>query len=161
MFNREYMDRDGAYLLKEEPKSYLDKFSQSLVKQDYEERPWYMASVYTKHPEGLERAYEDACKMTIMLEENDIFTFSPIVHSHGPAKYAHDEKNALSHDFWLTIDFKYVKLSRGLLVVKMTNWEQSFGIAKEIEFAKAIKKPIIYTNFMEIPREFLDERYTT
>jgi len=95
----------------------------------------------------------------MFLEENGVFTFSPIAHSHGMSLFASD-KNKLSHDFWLTIDFKYIKLSRGLIVCKIKGWENSFGIAKEIEFAKSIHKSILYTEFMELPKEFLEWRYT-
>jgi hypothetical protein len=80
--------------------------------------------------------------MAMFLEENEAFVFSPIAHSHGMSLYA-SNKNKFSHDFWLTIDFKYIKLSRGLIVCKMKGWEDSFGISKEIEFAKTLQKPII------------------
>ena len=154
---KDYIDNDGRYQLEAKEKPYLEKLSHNLAIQTFEERPWYLATPYTK--ENHEEAYQAACRMAMFLEENDIFTFSPISHSHGMSEYA-SKQNKTSHDFWLTIDFKYIKLSRGLLVCKMKGWDNSFGIAKEIEFAKTLQKPILYTEYMELPKEFLEWRYT-
>ncbi len=152
---KDYIDNDGRYQIEEKP--YLEKLQDTLVNQTFEERPFYLATPYTK--ENHQEAYQAACRMAMFLEENEVFTFSPIAHSHGMSEYA-SHYNKTSHDFWLTIDFKFIKLSRGLLVCKMKGWDNSFGIAKEIEFAETLKKPIIYTEYMELPKEFLEWRYT-
>lgn len=131
---------------------HADPYEQGKLEDTYvDERPYYLATVYSKHPEGLEAAYQDACKMTMFMQENGWHVFCPIVHSHGPSSYITNKDLKNSHEFWLDIDFRFVRQSKGLIICMMTNWKNSYGIGKEIELAKEIGKPIIYTNFMELP----------
>ena len=115
------------------------------------EKFYYLASPYSKYPRGLETAYHDACKIPMFLQENGLHIFSHIVHSHGPSYYAEDPNNKTSHDFWLTIDFKWVKLSRGLIVCMLESWKESYGISKEIELANSLGKPVYYTEYLKMP----------
>ena len=122
-----------------------------VITGEKEERPYYLATPYTKYPLGLEEAYQAASEMTMFLKENGVFVYCPIAQNNGPALYAPKEIK-LSHDFWLTDDFKFVKISRGLIVCKMLGWSESFGIGEEIKLATKLGLPIIYTNFMEMPK---------
>ena len=112
-----------------------------------EDRFWYLCTSYSKYPKGMEQAYLDACAHQAELMKAGIFVYCPISHNHEAGKII----NNLSHDFWLPIDFKFVRLSRGLLVSKMENWENSYGIGEEIKLATRLEKPIIYLDFMEVP----------
>lgn len=116
-------------------------------------RAWYLCTPYSKYEAGREQAYLDAAKMTMYLQENSIHLYCPIVHSHTPNKFVSNTKLNNNHDFWLTIDKKFVKHSRGLIVCKMQGWNESKGISIEIDYAKELGLPILYTNFMEIPKE--------
>lgn len=116
---------------------------------------WYLCTPYSKFPGGLEEAYKMAAEMLMFLERSGHFVFCPIVHSHTAAKYAPD---LWSHDFWLPVDFKFVKISRGLIVDKMLGWEDSYGITEEIKYANMLELPILYTNHMEMPEELQSVR---
>lgn len=122
----------------------------SKVSVDKEERFWYLCTPYSKYPEGLEVAYHKASEMLMYLEENGLFVYCPIVHSHTPAKYG-SEGLAFNHAFWLNVDFKFIRISKGLIITKMEGWDKSYGIGEEIKYAEKLNLPIHYTNFMEVP----------
>lgn len=115
------------------------------------ERFWYLCTPYTNYPKGPDQAYQDACKMTAFLSENGLFVFSPIVHSYPLHTYQNKDLQ-FDYDFWLTIDFKFIKMSKGLIVCTMDGWKESYGIQKEIKLVQnELQKPIIYTEFMKLP----------
>lgn len=121
---------------------------------DNSEKFWYLCTPYSKYPGGLEVAYKKASEMLMYLEENNFFCYCPIVHSHTPAKYG-SEGLSFNHAFWLNIDFKFIRISKGLIITKMEGWDKSYGIGEEIKYAKALGLPIYYTNFMSIPEELI------
>lgn len=112
---------------------------------------YYLATVYSKHEKGLEQGYLDACEMMAFMMNAGFHVYTPIAHNHTAARWI----NRLDHEYWLPIDFKFLSLSRGLIVCQMTNWEKSFGIAEEIKFAKELNLPVYYTPFLEIPKELV------
>jgi len=93
----------------------------------------YLASPYSKFPGGREEAFNTICKKAAQLMEQGHLIFCPIAHSHpiediGMTKI-HDG------DFWLKQDFAVLAACKELWVYKMPSWEDSYGVAKEIEFA--------------------------
>lgn len=69
--------------------------------------------------------------------------FCPIAHSHPIA--VHGAVDAFDHDIWRPADRPMMNAAVGLIVVRMESWEQSRGIAMEIEAFRAAGKPIVYT----------------
>lgn len=110
---------------------------------------WYMATIYTNYPGGLDKAHEDACKMMALCLENGIYVFAPIPHTHTASKLMN--LDLFNHDFWMQLDYCMLTPAVGLIVVKMDNWERSKGISLEIDYMTKLGKPIVYTNFMEVP----------
>lgn len=172
---KEYIDNDGApkdsesysyaqYL--EDRRIVEEKYFRSmgvsknntpeehnLVNEDEEiiqEPYWYLATVYTSYPKGLEHAYLDACKMEALCLENGIYVFCPIAHTHTASKNM--DLNKYTHDFWMKFDYALLYPAKGLIVTMMDNWKNSKGINLEINYMKKLGKPIIYTNFMEVPK---------
>lgn len=145
------------------------KANRPVAKPDHINRKdsfWYLCTPYSKYlskevEEGvfskewaLTEAYEMASEMLMYLEQKGLFVYCPIVHSHTPAKYG-DKDLAFNHDFWLNVDFKFIYMSRGLIITKMKGWDKSYGIGKEIEYAGKLELPVYYTNFIEFPQELL------
>src|ERR1700733_5959030 len=91
----------------------------------------YLATPYSKYPDGIEAAYRDACALSARLLHLGIKVFSPIAHSHGIA--VHGKIDPLDHNIWLPFDESVMQASHALLVAKMRSWELSYGIDKEIE----------------------------
>jgi hypothetical protein len=104
----------------------------------------YLATVYTKHPHGIEAAYVDACSIAGKLAKNKIPVFSPIAHTHHIAIYG--GLDPLDHDIWIPFDTPMMAVSAALLVAKMENWWNSYGIGEEIKYFNTNEKPIFYLN---------------
>jgi hypothetical protein len=103
---------------------------------------WYTATPYSKWPAGIEDAYRMACRETARLLKAGINAYSPIAHTHGVAM--HGGIDPLSHEIWLAADRPLMDAACGLIVVRATGWEDSYGIGEEIKVFKAAGKPILY-----------------
>lgn len=103
--------------------------------------PWYLATPYTKYPDGLGAAHHLACWQTSLLVRAGVSVFSPIAHSHMVAMIGGiDPRN---HDVWLPICAPFMTLCRGIIVLQADGWRQSYGMAHETaEFARMGKPQI-------------------
>lgn len=75
-----------------------------------------------------------------LMERGDI-VFSPIAHSHPIASMLNQQQN---HDFWLKQDFHWLKMCDKLVVLKLDGWRESYGLGKEIQFARDNNIEIVY-----------------
>lgn len=103
----------------------------------------YLASPYSKYPGGRTAAYKEACRMAGLLMHQGYKVFCPIAHSHSIEMEAFPD-NPQNGDWWLEQDFAVLKQCGGLFVYKMPGWEDSYGVQKEIEFAKIHGIPVEY-----------------
>lgn len=106
---------------------------------------YYLATVYTQHPEGIDAAHMDACKASAQLMSAGVPVFCPIAHSHYVA--AHGELDPLDHELWMRADAPMMEAAGGLIVVKMPGWETSRGIAEERRSFAAAEKPILFAEW--------------
>jgi nucleoside 2-deoxyribosyltransferase len=102
---------------------------------------FYVASPYTKHPRGIHAAHVEAVKAAAICIKAGIPVYSPIAHSHLIAAYA---DIPLEYEHWRDLDEAMIEASNGLIVVEMDGWRESVGINAEIQFAKALGKPVLY-----------------
>jgi len=100
----------------------------------------YLATPYTKYSEGIEQAFIEACKLAGRLIQAGIHVYSPIAHSHPIAIHANIDP--LDQTFWLDLDGAMLHVCRALIVAHMDGWEQSTGIAHEIEFFEQRRRAI-------------------
>jgi hypothetical protein len=109
---------------------------------------WYVATVYTKHPKGLDIAFEEACYAAGVLRNQGLNVFCPIAMGHAIAVNSPADK----HDWamWMENDRPFMRLAYGLIVVMMPNWQESKGIAEEIEVIKKAGKPIKYVHWPDM-----------
>ena len=98
----------------------------------------YLASPYSKL--NIDAAHEDACLIAGRLLRAGIFVFSPIAHCHSIA--FHSGIDPLDHKFWLPICDVMMAHCDTLIVAHMPSWEESKGIAIEIEYFEKAGKPI-------------------
>lgn len=111
------------------------------IKKENEAGYYYLASPYSKYPEGEEQAFIDISKIAANLIQSGIIVYCPIAHSHPLTIHGTAEK---SYDIWLPLDQVFIAKSTGLIVAKMKTWKQSYGINFEIAECKALNKPIYY-----------------
>lgn len=110
--------------------------------EDLKDKAFYLATVYTKHPDGIYVAFLDACEITAKLLKRGLKVFSPIVHTHPVA--IHGDIEPLDHEFWLNVDSMMMDKMDALMVAKMTNWQDSYGIGCEIKTFRQAGKPIYF-----------------
>lgn len=97
---------------------------------------WYIASPYTHpDPEVREARYQAAIRFTkFLLFEQQLFCFSPIIHTHPI-----DQGN---YTVWRSWNRAMIGKSEGIIVLMIPGWEESIGVAAEMEFCKDINLPV-------------------
>jgi hypothetical protein len=103
---------------------------------------YYLATVYTKHPQGQHVAWLQSCRWAAQFIKAGVPVFSPIAHSHYIALYG--EIEPLNHDIWLSADRPLMDGAKGLIVVMSEGWEESYGIGEEIKTFTEAGKPVAY-----------------
>lgn len=107
---------------------------------------WYVATPYTKYPDGINAAFSEACRVTAFLIKSGLPVFSPIAHTHPVA--THSDLDPLDYTIWQPADQPLVDAAQGIIVVRMPGWEASTGIRYEIEEFRKAGKPVL---FMDMP----------
>lgn len=102
----------------------------------------YLASPYS-HPDPsvMQRRFEEICDVAGRLMRDGVHLYSPIAHTH-PIAVRQDLPRGW--DFWKQYDEKLLAACSELWVCTMDAWEQSKGVAGEIEIALALGKPVRY-----------------
>lgn len=103
---------------------------------------WYLATVYSKHPGGLDEAFRMAARTAALLIRAGARVYSPIAHTHPVA--IEGGIDPYDHGIWLPADKPFVDAARGLIVLRTPGWLDSKGIAWEIGEFKEAGKPIVY-----------------
>lgn len=102
---------------------------------------FYVASPYRKYFAGIEAAAETAARLCAELVDRNVEVYSPIVLSHEYARYTEippdDER-------WLIIGRPIMAAAAGIIVLKMSGWDVSTGIAGEIAWFKERGRPIYH-----------------
>ena len=98
----------------------------------------YLATPYTKYPNGINAAFEDAARLSAKLLQAGVNVYSPIVHMHPIA--IHGGIDPMNYKIWIPANEAQINKADALLVAQMISWEYSYGIEKEVEaFIKAGK----------------------
>jgi hypothetical protein len=92
----------------------------------------YLATPYSKYPAGIERAFEDAARLAARLMLAGVKVYSPIAHTHPLAVYG--KVDPLDHSIWMPFDEAMMAVADVLMIAEMEGWQESKGIAHEIEF---------------------------
>ena len=100
----------------------------------------YLATPYSKYPAGLQQAFVDAAKLAALLLRSGMNVYSPIAHTHPLALYGN--LDPLDHLIWLPFDQAMMNAADVLLIAHMQGWQESYGIAHEIEYFETAGKPI-------------------
>jgi hypothetical protein len=102
----------------------------------------YLASPYSHFLIRVERERHFAvlnCAARLIGEGNVVF--SPIVHCH-PIKEL--MRGCGDWDTWKEYNKTFLDHCEEMIVLMLTGWEESVGVKAEIEYTKALNKPISY-----------------
>ena len=100
---------------------------------------WYLATVYSKFPDGIEAAFVEAARVAARLVKAGLRVYSPIAHTHPIA--VHGNMDPMDHPCWLSLDGAFMRAAVGIIVVKMPGWEISVGIDHELKEFDRMGKP--------------------
>lgn len=109
----------------------------------------YIAQPYS-HPDPWVRQerYDQSIRASAALLRKGMTVYSPIMHSHPVNWVWRDFGDA--HEFWMRNHLPFLRVCRKMIVLKLDGWEQSRGVAEEIEQAAAYGIPIEYATMQDI-----------
>lgn len=101
----------------------------------------YLASPYS-HPEVTirEQRFRDACRAAAQLLASGLTVFSPIVHGHPLV----DHGLPTDWSFWKRFDRDHLVRCDEVVVLMLDGWQESVGVAAEIQIAGELGKPVRY-----------------
>ncbi len=107
----------------------------------------YLASPYTAHAPGgafdedlMEDRYQDAFDCYTNLIAAGLIVYCPVV-STGLVDKLFGRRNP---SFWYEFDKPFIQYASMLFVLKLAGWEESEGVTKEIENARARNIPVVF-----------------
>ena len=109
---------------------------------------YYLGSPYSAYEEGLDAAFELACKAAAAFIREEISVISPIAHSHAVVMQGHISPR--DNRLWSRVNAPIMRHARGLIVLKADGWEKSKGLAHEIEVFMLRKKPVHYIEVKDL-----------
>ena len=102
---------------------------------------WYLATPYSKYPDGIEAAFLVACEQTAILIRAGIPVFCPIAHTHPVA--INGAIDPYDHTIWIPADKPLMEGARGLIFCKLPSWEISYGMDVERKYFESVGRPVI------------------
>jgi hypothetical protein len=110
----------------------------------------YLASPYS-HPDAAVRheRFRAACEMTAAMMRDGHLVYSPIVHSHPLSEVGLPGDWA----FWAEHNHAMLERADTLAVLRLPGWEQSVGVAAELEIAAALRLPVRFEDGPGSPAE--------
>ena len=131
-----------------------------LLNTNMEKRLIYIGSPYSHHdPDVVEENYKKVSRLAARLCSKGHVAFSPITYGHTLLGF---ENMPGDWEFWRSFCLTFLEKSDELLVYKMEGWENSKGLAAEIEYALEKNIPVRWVEFdpyenvpVEDKREFL------
>lgn len=112
---------------------------------------YYLATVYRKHPDGLDAAAEEAARYAALFIDAGVPVFAPVPHSHPIARYT-----SIPHrdPRWLQLQLPFMEAARGMILMEMQNWRESEGIAFERNFFQKVNRPVYRVSIADPVGEF-------
>lgn len=115
---------------------------------------WYLATPYSKYPDGIDAAFIAACEQTALLIRAGIPVFCPIAHTHPVA--INGNIDPYDHEIWIPADKPLMMGARkGLIFCKLPSWEISHGMNVERDFFEKVGRPVIEMVPGVVPHECL------
>lgn len=102
----------------------------------------YLASPYS-HPNPIvqRQRFHDVCLAAAALMRKGHIIYSPIAHCHPIATFGRLDTDAVS---WRRHNFAFLAVASEFWVLELDGWEDSEGIAAEIQEADRLRKMIRY-----------------
>jgi hypothetical protein len=102
----------------------------------------YLATPYTKYPDGMDVAFEAAAIVAGRLMKERVKVYSPVAHTHPLATYA--KIDPTDRAIWLPGDEAMMQACHLCAVAELPGWHCSSGVARGIEWFTLANKPVVY-----------------
>lgn len=102
----------------------------------------YLATPFTRYPHGHAAAAYDAARIAAKLIDEGFSVFSPIVHSFHIARVGGLDQ--VDEELWVEMDAPFVAAASALIVGCLTGWDESVGVAHEIDAFQKAGKPVVF-----------------
>ena len=103
---------------------------------------YYLAGPHKGTPEQEADRIEISLKLTVAFLTQGIYVFSPIVYSVKIAEALHslsvEERREIIFPYLLS----FLKASKGLILVAMEGWKESWGVQQELKFCQENQIPV-------------------
>jgi hypothetical protein len=99
-------------------------------------------------------AAEQACQEAARLLVAGVKVYSPIAHSHPIAEHGHIDP--YSHAIWLNADAPMMECACGMIQLRASCWDISFGMEEERKFFAGRRLPIIPMTPGVVPEELVE-----
>lgn len=114
---------------------------------------FYISNPYNGTEEQKEHRAQVAARVCALLLKRGVFAWSPIVHNHAMMKvfsdFTLDERRAMM----LPYDFSLLRQSKGMIVLTIEGWRESFGVKAELELCQELAIPVQYLNPKDLDSE--------
>ena len=110
---------------------------------------WYLATPYSKYPDGIEAAFNLALDNMGLLIQAGIPVYSPIAHSHPIAMRCNIDP--FDHSIWMPVDQPMINACTGIIMLMADSWEFSYGMNYELKDFQSKNKPVVWMHSGEIP----------
>ena len=120
---------------------------------------YYLSNPYNGSEEQRQNRAKCAGIVCARFIKNGVHLLSPIVHNHAMMKdcdeFSLEDRKTKILDF----DFSLLSKSKGMVVLTIDGWRESYGVGKEIEYCKTNKIPIYYLNYQQVEDEKMLKDY--
>ena len=103
----------------------------------------YLASPYTHTDASVREArFHQATRAAATLIESGAVVYSPITMTHPIDLLLAEDGATLGSEYWVKFDEAFMNACSKMVILRIDGWSESLGIKREIEFFRAMEKPI-------------------
>lgn len=113
---------------------------------------WYVGTPYTNYHLGHDTAHHYAKRIGAGLDSHGVKSFVPVIWGHEIASRTGIDSGETM--FWDEFCAPFIRLARGMLIVRFTGWDTSRGISLERSHFIGVGKPVMVCD----PEMILDYR---
>jgi Domain of unknown function (DUF1937) len=105
----------------------------------------YLGAPYTHLRQDIRLArFESVTRAAAKLIETGRIVYSPLTMTHPIDLVLANEGDTLGSDYWVRFDEAFMAFCSEMIVLRLSGWELSSGVAREIRYFKDKGRPISY-----------------
>ena len=105
----------------------------------------YLACPYSHKSRAVrERRFRAATKAAASLISQGNIVYSPITMTHPIDVELAGRTNSMGSDYWVTFDKAFMDFCSEIVVLRLSGWDQSQGVSREVDYFKMQGKPVRY-----------------